>query len=84
MSMPLLCIPLQSPHGSKFIGRNVQQRAGKSVDACDGFLGRAHSLNPRRYKQNKSSGDVFAELLDNTSGLHRCANREWDVLPSFS
>lgn len=54
------------------------------VEACGGFLGQAHSLNLQCYKQHKSCGDVFAELLDNTSGLQHCANREWDVRPSFS
>lgn len=48
------------------------------------FLAEPPSLNLQCYKQNKSCGDVFAELLDNTSGPPRCANREWDVQPSFS
>lgn len=35
------------------------------------------------YKQRKSCGDVFSELLVYTSGLHRSANKEWDVQRLF-
>lgn len=33
-----------TPQFYKFIRCNVQQEAGESVEACVGFLGRAHSL----------------------------------------
>lgn len=35
------------------------------------------------YKQRKSCGDVFSELLVYTSGLHRSASKEWDVQRVF-
>ena len=40
-------------------------------------------LNLQFYKQNKNPGNAFVKLLENTSGLHQCANSEWDVWHRF-